>query len=328
MRSDPHEHEARTPEYAKDERVEALLEAANVALEHADLPRPSDVDPAALPLVYVVGAPRSGTTLLYQLLARHLAVGYITNLAARFWLRPSVGIALSRAVLGAAPGEQLPLRSAFGTTEGPAGPHEFGYFWRRWLRLDESPTHHLDEAAQGRVDVQGLRSALRWELLAPSGTAVVLKNVVCGFHARLLTRVHPRSLFLHVVRDTGAVARSILASRRERYGAYDAWWSLKPSTYPFDGDNPAAEVVRQAMDCRREIADELAAPGVTALTIDYGDVCAEPKRALRAVQEAVRGLGREVALVGRPPARLDVSQGPQLPEELEAELHRILAASC
>lgn len=328
MHLDPHEHAPRTAPYAKDERVEALLEDANEVLEHAELPRADDVDPAALPLMYVVGAPRSGTTLLHQLVARHLAVGYVTNLAARFWLRPSVGVALSRAVLGSTPGAELPLRSTFGTTEGAAGPHEFGYFWRRWLRLDESPTHHLDEAAQARVDGDGLRLALRWELLAPFGTPVVLKNVICGFHAGLLTRLHPRSLFVHVVRDTAPVARSILASRRERFGSYDAWWSLKPSSYPFEADGPAAEAVRQAVDCRREIADELSAPDVNALTIDYAELCADPERALAAVQEAVRRLGAEVAIVGQSPARLDPSPGPELPRALDAELHRILSNSC
>ena len=328
MRTDPHEHGPRTPEYAKDERLEALLEAANHALGRADLRRPASADPSVLPLVYVVGAPRSGTTLLHQLIARHLAVGYVTNLAARFWLRPSVGIALSRAVLGDAPGAGLPLRSAFGTTEGAAGPHEFGYFWRRWLGLDESATHHLDEAAQARVDVEGLRAALRWELLASFGRPVVLKNGVCGFHARLLTNVHPRSLFVHVVRDTAAVVRSILGSRRERYGSYDVWWSLKPSTYPFDAETPAGEVVRQVIDCRRELETELSTPGVNALTIDYANVCAAPARALDAVRRAVRDVGADVPLVGNPPARLDVSRGPELPAELDAEVHRILATSC
>jgi hypothetical protein len=42
-----------------------------------------------------VGVPRSGTTLLYQLIARFLRVGFITNRMARYWMTPIAGAMLS-----------------------------------------------------------------------------------------------------------------------------------------------------------------------------------------------------------------------------------------
>jgi hypothetical protein len=317
MRPDPHEQAPRLGAYAKDDAAEALLAAANEAL--AALEPPSDDAAGALPLVYVVGAPRSGTTVVHQLLARHLPLGYVDNLVARFWRRPSVGVALSRQVLGEPGTRAFGLASRHGVTEEAAGPHEFGYFWRHWLRLDEAPTHHLDAAAQARVDVDGLRAALA-ELRAAFGRPVVFKNVICGFHARLLTAVHPDSLFVHVVRDTEEVARSILGARLERYGTYDAWWSLKPSTWPFPGASPAAAVVRQAVDCRAEIADEVAAPGVHALEVDYAAVCAEPRGLVERVAAELGALGAELPVVGEVPAALRRSTGAALPAALQEEI--------
>ena len=51
-------------------------------------------------LVFVVGLPRSGTTLLTQVLAYCLDAGYVNNFAARFWLAPVHGLRLSRLMRG------------------------------------------------------------------------------------------------------------------------------------------------------------------------------------------------------------------------------------
>lgn len=323
-RPDPHDAGDRLEWARKDEVSERFLAALNRELGEAQLPvASSPLTPAELPLIYIVGVPRSGTTLLHQLAARHLAVGYIDNLTARFWNRPSVGIVLGRSV-GLGP---IALRSRHGVSEGASGPHEFGYFWRRWLDLDSSPTHHLDEPAQSRVDRSGLRAALRDELLAWHGRPVVLKNLVCGFHARLLSDVHPRSVFVQVTRDRAEVARSIIRSRIDRYGDHRTWWSLKPSTYPFDEPNAAREVVRQVDDCLAELRRELSQPGVTAIEVAYDEVCAQPERALDAIREAVAQTGYALPALSAPIEELTASSGQALDQELEAELEGALTST-
>lgn len=95
------------------------------------------------PIIFVVGPPRSGTTMLTQVLAYALKTGYITNIAARFWHAPTIGVRLSQVVLGDDPaGSLLGLffYSEGGRTIRGGGIHEFGYFWKRmnW----ESPALH------------------------------------------------------------------------------------------------------------------------------------------------------------------------------------------
>jgi LPS sulfotransferase NodH len=325
---DPHEHGSRTPGVRKTDQEERLFAEVNARLADVELPQaPPGADPESLPVVYVVGAPRSGTTLLHQLVARHLDVGYIDNVVARFWARPSVGIALSEAVNPRAERPPLELVSRHGTTAGAAGPHEFGYFWRRVLGLDGSATHHLTADAQAELDITAIRRELRGEILAWLNRPVVFKNVICGFHAALLTEAHPRSLFVHVTRDDEPAARSILHARMERYGNYETWWSLKPSTWPFNAAGPAAEVVRQVRDCREEIAAEVARAGVHAVTVPYDDLCADPERALTQICDAVGELGWEVPPPAPPFVALTVSAGRKLPAELESDLHRALTHS-
>jgi hypothetical protein len=322
--SDPHESGHRLSQHAKDEADEQFLARLNDWLAGMPLDEPVSAAGAELPLVYVVGAPRSGTTLVSQLLAKYLDVGYINNLIARFWRRPIVGIRLSEICLGADARRTISLRSNYGVTPGLVGPHEFGYFWRHWLDLDHAATHHLTAQEAARVDGEALGRVLRHEVLGGFSRPTVFKNVICGFQAQLLSRVHPPSLFLHVTRDPLATAGSILAARLARYGRYDTWWSLKPSTFDTirRAATPVEQVAMQVRDCRAEFTAELSAPGVHAMTLSYEETCLAPEAQLERVCDAVRRLGGDVHRLG-PVEPLAPSPGPTL----EADLREALTAA-
>ncbi len=324
MEHDPHEPNQRVEEYAKNSQEEKFFLSLNEALKTAQIEFPPvDREMLKVPIIYVIGTPRSGTTLLYQILCKYLHVGYINNLIARFWLRPSVGIRLSETILGPDSRHLVELKSSYGTTAGIAGPHEFGYFWRYWLKLDESPTHHLSKRALAKVDAQGLKHALENEILGSFRRAVVFKNIICGFHASFLTELHPDSLFVNITRDTLATTRSILNARKKRFGSYKAWWSLKPATYPFNifPDNPAAEVVKQVFDCRREVEIELSKPGVNAINITYEQLCTETEQVLARILKIVNMTHHgEIVLASTDFPNLRISPAPALPQKIEQRL--------
>jgi hypothetical protein len=260
-----------------------------------------------------------------------LPLGYINNLISRFWLRPSVGIRLSEALLGPDAGGDIELRSRFGTTADLAGPHEFGYFWRYWLRLDEAATHSPGPADLSRVDWAGLGAALRDEVLAPFGRPVVFKNTVCGLYAPALATIHERSLFVHVERDPLVTAASILKTRLERYGSYDNWWSMKPSTYPFPaGLGPEAQVARQVIDLQREMRQALAQPGVRSLRVDYEKLCEDPALWLDRIAAEIGAWHPGFTRRNLPilPMRAASSLGlpPAMEKALREELERLQAA--
>ncbi|MFW5879616.1 MAG: sulfotransferase, partial [bacterium] len=49
-----------------------------------------------LPVIFIVGLPRSGTTPLAQMMVQRFRLGYVTNLIAKFWNSPELGIALTK----------------------------------------------------------------------------------------------------------------------------------------------------------------------------------------------------------------------------------------
>ena len=329
MFRDPHEPKLRTARFAKDPIDERFLLALNEILHKAVFPEPAALRPAAeLPIIYLVGLPRSGTTLLSQLVSRHLEVGYINNLVARFWLRPSVGIRLSKALLGGDRREAIELASTYAVTGDVVGPHEFGYFWRHWFNLDVEPTHHLTPDAVQRIDKDGLRNALEREILAEFGAPVVFKNVGCGFHPHFLTALHARSLFVMIRRNLHDVAASILNARQQRYGSYSAWWSLKPSTYEaiLRIDDPGRQVARQVKDCLSEMQAELVRPTVNTLYVDYEDLCRAPMNVLEDICAKLAAVGTSLAPTGKSPPSLTPSRPPALPAAMEKSLTEALAA--
>ena len=214
--------------YVKEASDEGFLEGLNAYLEprERELYRDYAIDQ---PLIFVVGAPRSGTTLLSQLLAYCLDVGYIDNFTARFWLAPVHGIRLSRLITGGPqPGA---FESEYARTSRPTDIHEFGYFWRRWLNK-----HTFDDVVQAaqhedEIDWAGLRLTLA-NIQHEFGRPLVAKNMLGAYHMPRLRRELGKVLFVCIERDPLDACISILDARRKYYSDPDAWWSYVPVEYP------------------------------------------------------------------------------------------------
>lgn len=323
MRRDPHEFFERTSSFIKDPDDEAFISVLNQILVEAPLPyrHSCQFDPSLLPIIYIVGAPRSGTTILSQLISRYLPVGYINNIIARFWRCPSVGIRLSKILLGDKGRNSISFESSYGYTNNVAGPHEFGYFWRHWLPIDNSPSHHLDAHSLSQIDVAAFRNALQIEILREFDSPVVFKNIICGFHAKFLCNLHPRSLFVNIERDLHDTCSSILSARMARYGSYSAWWSIKPSSFIKKPDNVVDQVVLQVLDTRREFSEELKDVTCPVIHIDYRSLCENPKDVLELIVEKINELGPQpTSLLDCPPV-LKISKPCPLPVHLELSLN-------
>src|SRR6056297_1198149 len=111
--------------YKKDEKDENFLEEFNKYLFQKEINEYCDY-PVRHPFLFVVGPPRSGTTLLSQLIAYTFDVSYINNLVARFYLAPLHGIRFSKTVLGES--KQSDFQSNYARTGNLSDIHEFGYF--------------------------------------------------------------------------------------------------------------------------------------------------------------------------------------------------------
>ncbi|MCC6222803.1 MAG: sulfotransferase [Thermoleophilia bacterium] len=298
--------------FAKDPLDEDFLARLNAALAPAARADELDLD-EAYPTLHVIGVPRSGTTLLYQVAAAGLELGYVNNLTAAFWLAPSYGLRLSRKLGLDRPGARFD--SAFGRTAGPAEPHEFGYFWNHHLRdpdLCERPPGHERE-----IDWDGLRRAIvnmaHWQ-----GGPMAFKPMLLVWHLEAMLERMPRTCYVWIRRPPRETALSLLGMRRSLFGSLETWASLRPGGPGWlDGEPPWRQVAAQVLELERAIAGAAARMGPEhVLELRYEELCAAPGEAL----ERIRAL---LGTKGHAPARRDVELDrfeQRGSDELEGEL--------
>ena len=89
------------------------------------------------PPVFIIGPPRSGTTLLFQVLIARYTFGYFSNWMAQFPESPIAAAWLYRR-LWPTSGVPQDYASVSGETQGNSGPNESGSFWYRWFRANRN----------------------------------------------------------------------------------------------------------------------------------------------------------------------------------------------
>jgi hypothetical protein len=251
-------------------------------------------DPGAL---FILGAPRTGSTLIYQLMATAFGLPYISNLTNdHFGETPIVGLALQKSVAAA-----IQLRSEYGKTKGPWQPSEGSAVMGQWFGGG-----HPSEIVSARI-LEGREPHMMATLRAVEaihGKPLLTKNPWNCFRAPYLVKALPAARFIWIKRDIAAAAQSDLEARYATKGAADGWNSATPANVEALRRLPPVEqVVENQYEFSRAIGDALraAAPG-RRLDVWYEDLVADPAAAL----------GRIGAWIGLPLA--DAPQDALTPE--------------
>lgn len=216
----------RTEKYRKDPRQENLLEKVNRILEPLERNLVMDFTKPKKPVLFIVGAPRSATTLLHQLLARTGYLGYISNFVAKFWKAPYFG-SLQEKALGLT--SEISFSSDYGRTIGLSSPHQFNYFWQDWFKFDEN--QRTDESIINNIDVKYFNQEIA-ALEASFSKPIVFKSLHCGMQISFLKKALKTGKFVICLRNPLYQAQSILLGRKAFFGDYNGWFSLKPKEYP------------------------------------------------------------------------------------------------
>ncbi len=292
--------------YRKDPQDEDFLRTLNTRLAIHESYEPL---PERYPTLHIIGVARSGTTLVNQLIARHLDVGYINHLIAALWKAPITGIRLSRKVLRDA--RPPSLESNFGRTSGVTHPHEFGYFWNDLLGTSE-----LRELTSQEAD------SVEWDHIARVLThmtyafekPVLFKSVQIGPLLDRLQSVLPKTCWIWVQRDPVDTARSILKMREQFLGDREQWASVKPLAYAKLMSRPVWEqVAGQVLATEQSIAAAVkAVNGYNVLQVRYEEICEDPVKFLEAVHSLLRKNGSKVSWTDEPlPKPLQYRHAPE-----------------
>ena len=96
------------------------------------------------PPIFIVGPPRSGTTLLYQIIVHCFHVAYFPNIAARFYKIPVIATKIGKILFRPYKSD---FTSTYGLVKGTMAPHEAGVIWDRWFPTEQKHGYNYTPAA-------------------------------------------------------------------------------------------------------------------------------------------------------------------------------------
>ncbi len=285
------------------------------------LPHGNDILQAHPP-VFIVGAPRCGSTLLMQVLLRHLEVSYLSNRHARFWGAPVVVERFARPEVD--PSD--PFTSHHGATANPAGPSESAKWWYRFFPRDPVAVERGQLSARRRTSFSRSLAALT----EAAGQPLLFKNLYVSLRILEIARIVPESRFIHLKRDVADNAHSLLEARYSANGNYQDWFSLPPPGWEeMCSAAPATQVVWQIWTTNdlieRHLGEHRSHSG-RVLALDYEDFCARPRATIAKVGDAFQIPLRTQELATLPtsfPMRTEIRIPAKLNAAVELEAVRL-----
>jgi Sulfotransferase family len=271
---------------------------------------------ASSPQLFILGLPRSGTTLVYQYIVHRLRVAYFTNGVGSRRRAPCLTTLLEKIRFG---DYRSDFRSDYGKVAGRVAPREAGPVWARFFGSEQYVTASELDPSSARTLARTVACTQRLFGDAP----FVNKNVKHMLRIDALATIFPRSHFLVVERDTPAVAVSLLRARQEK-GDASGWWSVKPPDYDeIVRLPPLVQVARQLSSLDAQLRIDLAAlPPERVHRVDYERFCAQPEtltRQLRGPLGDVKARNPAVARFEAVPARPRTSEEAELVELVRTE---------
>jgi hypothetical protein len=318
-----------TPKYSKSEDQERELVELNEMLAPVNEALSSNLREPQLPTLFVVGTPRCGHTLLGQLLISRYRFAYPSNLIARTWKAIGVGARLQRLTIQGtlSPSVSVPAvyESRHGATPSLLGLHEFSYFWNHHLKFEK--THSLTPSELEEVDTTKLLRDIA--LLEREGDQLptLFKNGTLGFQVAWLSRLLPKSVFVHCRRSPIHAAQSILRMREDVFGRKDVWFSFKPPETPDLLSRPYWEqIAGQVAFILKHVKEQLQQiPSNRWMELKYKDLCADPRVQLSRIAEMVSGMGYKLEIQGEVPESFPVRNRQVVSDQDYNRLYRALA---
>jgi len=270
----------RTEEYCRSLNDKDFLIKVGRSLQYLEQENYEDT---GLPFIFVFGLPRSGTVLLNKILARGFDCGYVNNFIARFWLSPIVGTELFRILYGNS--RQISLEPAdIATTCDISDVHEFGYFWRHWLKIKKLEDGIIDKSDE--IDWRGLRNKLLG-IQQSFSKPLIMKNVFGIPYIKKLEQMFKNVLFVYIEREAADVAISLEKVRKKIYGHNKHWIGTVPIEYFQIKDlEPVEQIAKQVYYLQKYYREILVNEATKYIVINYQDLCYNPNICLNQINNA------------------------------------------
>jgi len=275
---------------------------------------------------FIIGPPRSGTTLLFEYLTSEFECAYLSNIAQRLYRAPVAATYFFRYAIRKRIGT---FNSKYGQLTGLAAPSENGRIWRYWIP-EASPYF----ASMSNLSAQGLRGKISG-LCRILGSPMIVKYLHFQSEIPRLKEYFPNAVFIHLERDWAENVRSILRARYKlNAGSGETkWFSARPTGWEnYTNCDPVEQACAQVILCHADSYRNLS-NSQNAINITYENLCNNQNETLEQIETLFRNNGYSYkrrfrvtsAFTVRPQERFDQSTEDQIQKTLERLKNEILA---
>ena len=256
-------------------KLESVLHTAEAALvDHAIGPDTG----RGCPALFILGAPRTGSTVFFQALVEAFRLPYFSNLINDYFFEtPVLGLAIQAGV------EKIPqinFTSRYGKTKGLLQPSEGSHVLRNWFGGGHPSQLVSTTILPGKLD--HIRRTLQAAHLL-FGRPLCIKNAWNCFRVANLSQILPDAFFIWIRRDIAASAKSDLLARYEVQGSPLVWNSATPHNVDALRQRPYWEqVIENQYEFSLALERDLNAHTAGRFCeIWYEDFCSDTSAALR-----------------------------------------------
>lgn len=247
------------------------------------------------PTIFIIGSPRTGSTLFTQWLASQQTMAYPTNFISRFYSNPLIGAQIQEMIFNDKYNyanefkdvrPNYDFKSNYGKTEGILAPHEFWFFWKRFFdfKINVSGIEEFKnnfKYNQFNYEINRVKEFYQKPFF--------MKAKIINYYLEPFIQKTQNSFFIFLRRDKLETAQSILIARKNWTGDKENWFSWKPRNYDYLKKlTPIEQCIAQHYQVEKEIIQALSKNKTDYLEIWYEDFCNSPKLIYDKIHEKIR----------------------------------------
>lgn len=246
------------------------------------------------PVIFVIYSSRSGSTLIYQVLANSLPLTYFNNLTFLFKRSPIVSNRIFKYFFFKSKKKSSNYHSFFGRTVGLSEVSEGAHIWNRWF-LSDNKNRYLDVVNLTEEDKASMYNYLM-QYCNVFKKGFIGKEGRFTFYIDVLSKIFPTSYFVRVRRNPVYIAQSLLMARKQVQGSKYVLWGYdvrkdKSLSKSSKGDGYLKDICLQVksieewIDAKFNDFDD----SNRIINVDYEDFCRSPNSVVREISKRIFG---------------------------------------